>query len=170
MVNHGDRSGAADRPGRRFTLLDRSRRWRLGALAGAVVVVLAAVVVVVAILTRNAGPSAAEVAEQFLTARSCGRLRALADGNAEVRLRRPQTCQALIDAANGVRTYGDPTTGRRLTRTLSVGTSAERDGVTQVPVTVGYAENGTRLPTETMIVELISSDGTWLVDDWGLAQ
>ena len=152
--------------GLRFTLLEGGPRWRLMSLFAAVLVVIAAVVTVTLWVTNRSGPGPEETTRRFLEATSCSELRDLADDHADAALDR-SGCQALIDAAELKRTYGDPRTLRRLERSLSVGRAMIDGGRAEVTVTVSYTEDGRRLPSERMGVVLLEKGGRWRVDDWG---
>lgn len=136
-------------------------------LAG-VLVVAAAAVAVTLWLTGRDGRSPEETARLFLSARTCPELRRLADhdGNASLN---GGGCQALIDAANGRRTYGDRRADRHLERSLSVGRALVNGDRAEVVVTVGYVEAGRRLPSEHIGVVLVRDDD-WLVSAWGPRQ
>lgn len=107
------------------------------------------------------------VALEFLQARSCRELRQLADSQLRARLGQT-TCQILIDAADGRRTYADPRRDRHLTRELRVGHTDAESSTAQVPVTVSYSGESPPPGPERMVVVLRQREGRWLVDDWGI--
>lgn len=150
-------------------LLDAGRRRRWMSAAAAVLLVVAAVVVVALWLQQRGGPSAAQIARQFLEARSCERVRELADASYRARPA-DESCQPIIDGARGRRTFGDPDSDRHLDRTLSSGDATTTPaGATQVRFTAHYTEDGRTLPDETVVVVLDREGDRWRVDDWGLA-
>lgn len=135
-------------------------------LLAAVLVVVAGAIVVTLWLTGRDGRSPEETARLFLSATTCSRLHELADPQGDADLGNGG-CQALVDAAHGRRTYKDPRADRQLERSLSVGRASVDGNRAMVTVTVGYTEQGRRLPSEQIGVVLVHSGGDWLVHAWG---
>ena len=149
-------------------LLDAGRRrWWMSA-AAVLLLIVAAVVVVVLWLSHRGGPAPADVAREFLDARSCSRVEELADPDYRARITESD-CGAIVDGARGRRTFADPDRSRDLTRTLALGRTVEREDETEVSFTAHYTERGRALPDETVVVVLRPHGDGWLVDRWGLA-
>lgn len=145
----------------------RRRRWWMSA-AAVLLLVAAAAAVAVIWWQRRDEPVPEDAAREFLTARTCQGLRALADGDAQKRLGNGSSeCKALTDTAKGRRTYTDGNITSGLERDLAVHDAVVDGDRAQVLVTVHFSAPDRRLEEETMGVVLVHRGDRWLVDDWG---
>mgnify|MGYP001083206257 FL=1 len=76
--------------------------------------------------------------------------------------------RAMIDAAEGKRTYADPNP-RAVRRTMVFGEPEMEGNAAQVTIRVSYTGEDGPVPDEAMVVVLVQEDGEWRVGSWGTA-
>ena len=155
-----------DEPPQRASIVTRGSRWRRGVrISGVLVVVAALVVFTLWLLARSSTP--VEVTRDFMETTSTSTLYDLASDKGD-KLLDGGGANAMIDAAEGRRTYADPSP-HALTRTLDYSEPEVEGTVARVAVTISYEAEDGQVPDDTMIVVLVSGDDGWRVDDWGMA-
>ncbi|MBB3090560.1 hypothetical protein [Nocardioides albus] len=150
----------------RTSIVTRGSRWRRGVrICGLLVAVVALAALSLWWLARGSGP--AEVAREFMETTSVATLYELASAEGD-ELLDGGGARAMIDAAEGERTYADPNP-RAVSRTM-VFAEPEVEGETaRVEVAVSYAAEDGSVPDESMVVVLVREDGEWRVGSWGTA-
>ena len=149
------------------SIVTRGSRWRRGVLISEVLVAVAALVVLALwLLARSSTP--AEVTREFMESTSASTLYELASDDGDEVLD-GGGANAMIDVAEGKRTYADPGP-HALTRTLAFGEADVEGDAARVAVKISYAAEDGAVPDDSMIVVLVREDDEWRVDDWGMAE
>lgn len=153
-------------PPQRASIVTRGRRWRRGVrISGLLVAVVALAALALWWMARSSGPG--EVSREFMNTTSVATLYELASDEGD-ELLDGGGARAMIDAAEGERTYANPSP-RAVTRTM-VFAEPEVEGETaSVSVAVSYAADDGPVPDESMIVVLVREGGEWRVESWGTA-
>lgn len=151
-------------PPQRASIVTRGSRWRRGVrISGLLVAAVAVAALTLWWFARGSGPG--EVAREFMETTSVATLYELASDEGD-ELLDGGGGRAMIDAAEGERTYADPNP-RAVTRTM-VFAEPEVEGETvRVTVAVSYAAEDGPVPDESMVVVLVREDGEWRVGSWG---
>ncbi|MGH3354034.1 MAG: hypothetical protein ACRDPS_25455 [Nocardioides sp.] len=153
-------------PPQRASIVTRGSRWRRGVrISGVLVVVAALVVLTLWLLARSSTP--AEVTREFMETTSASTLYQLASDDGD-ELLDGGGANAMIDAAEGRRTYAD-VTPHTLTRTLFFAEADVEGDVARVAVKISYEAEDGDVPDDAMIVVLVREGDQWRVDDWGMA-
>ncbi|WP_141778893.1 hypothetical protein [Nocardioides albertanoniae] len=156
-----------DQAPQRASIVTRGRRWRRGVrISGVLVVVAALVVLSLWLLARSSTP--AEVTREFVETTSTSTLYDLASDKGD-KLLDGGGAKALIDVAQGKRTYTDPNP-HALTRTIVYGEPEVEGDVARVDVTISYVADDGPVPDDSMIVVLARDDDGWRVEEWGTAE
>jgi hypothetical protein len=131
------------------------------------VLVVAAALIALTLWLLARGSTPAEVTREFMETTSVTTLYELASDDGD-ELLDGGGASAMIDAAEGKRTYADPNP-HAVSRTMVFGEPRMEGDVAQVTIRVSYtAEDGT-VPDESMVVVLVREDGEWRVGSWGTA-
>lgn len=150
----------------RASIVTRGRRWRRGVrISGVLVVVAGLVVLSLWLLARGSTP--VEVTRDFLETTSTSTLYDLASDDGD-QLLNGGGADALVDVAEGTRTYTDPSP-QALTRTLDYSEPDVEGDTARVAVTISYASPDGAVPDDSMIVVLVRNDQGWRVEEWGTA-
>jgi hypothetical protein len=153
-------------PPQRASIVTRGSRWRRGVrISGLLVAAVALAALSLWWLARDSGPG--EVAQDFMKTTSVTTLYELASAEGD-ELLDGGGARAMIDAAEGERTYADPNP-RAVSRTM-VFAEPEVEGETaSVTVAVSYSAEDGPVPDESMVVVLVREGGKWRVGSWGTA-
>jgi hypothetical protein len=117
------------------------------------------------LLARDSTPT--EVTREFMATTSVATLYELASDDGD-ELLDGGGARAMIDAAEGKRTYADPNP-RAVTRTMRFREPDVEGNVARVTVAISYAADDGPVPDESMVVLLVREDGEWRVGSWGTA-
>ncbi|GGR45956.1 hypothetical protein GCM10010197_09540 [Nocardioides luteus] len=162
LVPVSDRGGHPQRA----SIVTRGSRWRRGAqISGVLVVAAALIALTLWLLARDSNP--AEVSREFMETDSVTTLYELASDEGD-QLLDDGGASAMIDAAEGKRTYADPRR-RAVSRTLTFGEPEIQGDFARVTVAVSYASESGPVPDESLGVELVREGGVWRVDSWGIS-
>lgn len=146
--------------------MTRGSRWRLGVrISGVLVVAAALTALTLWLLARGSTP--AEVTREFMETTSAATLYELASDDGD-ELLDGGGASAMIDAAEGKRTYADPNP-RAVTRTMVFGEPEMEGGAVRIMVRVSYTAEDGPVPDESMVVVLVHEDDEWRVERWGTA-
>ena len=153
-------------PPRRASIVTRGSRWRRGVrISGVLVAVAALAALSLWLLARGSTP--AEVTREFMETTSVATLYELASDEGD-ELLDGGGARAMIDAAEGKRTYADPNP-RAVTRSMVFGEPEMEGGAARITVKVSYASEDGPIPDESMVFVLVHEDGEWRVASWGTA-
>lgn len=153
-------------PPQRASIVTRGSRWRRGVRISGVLVVAAALAALsLWWLARGSGP--ADVTREFMETTSVTTLYELASDEGD-ELLDGGGASAMIDAAEGKRTYADPNR-RAVNRSMVVGEPEVEGDAARVTVKVSYTAEDGPVPDESMVVVLVREDGAWRVGSWGTA-
>lgn len=153
-------------PPRRASIVTRGSRWRRGVAISGVLVVVAALTALTLWLPER-GSTPAEVTREFMGTTSVATLYELASDEGD-ELLDGGGARAMIDAAEGKRTYADPNP-RAVSRTMVLGEPEIEGGTARVTVSVSYTAEDGPVPDESVVVVLVREDGEWRVASWGTA-
>ncbi|SDK29043.1 hypothetical protein SAMN05428985_103426 [Nocardioides sp. YR527] len=153
-------------PPQRASIVTRGSRWRRGArISGVLVVAAALTALTLWLLARGSTP--AEVTREFMETTSVATLYELASEEGD-ELLDGGGARAMIDAAEGKRTYADPNP-RAVNRDLAIGEPEIYGDTARVTVRVSYTAEEGSVPDESVVVVLVREDGEWRVASWGTA-
>ncbi len=153
-------------PPQRASIVTRGSRWRRGVrISGVLVVAAALTALTLWLLARGSTP--AEVTREFMETTSVTTLYELASDEGD-ELLDGGGASAMIDAAEGKRTYADPNP-RAVDRDMVFGEPEMYGDAARVTVRVSYTAEDGSVPDESMVVVLVREDGEWRVDSWGTA-
>lgn len=153
-------------PPQRASIVTRGSRWRRGVrISGVLVVAAALTALTLWLLARGSTPS--EVTREFMETTSVTTLYELASDEGD-ELLDGGGASAMIDAAEGNRTYADPNP-RAVNRDMVFGEPEMYGDAAQVTVRVSYTAEDGSVPDESMVVVLVREDGEWRVESWGTA-
>jgi len=131
------------------------------------VLVLAAALTALTLWLLARGSTPAEVTREFMETTSVSTLYELASDEGD-ELLDGGGARAMIDAAEGKRTYADPNP-RAVRRTMVFGEPEMEGNAAQVTIRVSYTGEDGPVPDEAMVVVLVQEDGEWRVGSWGTA-
>lgn len=153
-------------PPQRASIVTRGSRWRRGVrISGVLVVAAALTALTLWLLARGSTPS--EVTREFMETTSVTTLYELASDEGD-ELLDGGGASAMIDAAEGNRTYADPNP-RAVNRDMVFGEPEMYGDAAQVTIRVSYTAEDGSVPDESMVVVLVREDGEWRVESWGTA-